>query len=582
MKISTNYYQYNPNFGAINLSAAEIDTSAKIIKKLKNKKLPAQEYQNLQRNLFNILSPKILNEAKAKANFFYIADDVYSEMSLMFSEFIHNLSKRDSLELLINKINKFRPSKNSIKSKYMHKTLDVSVSRFDRKTKRVDIITEKDLPAPKSAIDIEKDVNKLDNIIDKEELSDITKSRMKDRVRGAIYKDIADKDNVHKTSARRSIKKGILKLQQNSGSIPPKIAEKVKMLSIIMECSEAEILKAFLKDVDLPTMDLEILTQNIENAVNLLKCTKKEFIKAGLRFPQLFHIKTETIMTNIQESAKAFQCSEEEFIVLGLKEARLFYSKPETLHKRVKELAAKLDCTEQDIAKLFFRAPSLFFQTTKTLITKMKESRKAFQCTQKEFIKTVFKQPQLLYLNTETMLQNMTETARLIGIDREKFIKTALKQPQLLEQKPQTIFNNVTESAKLIGCTEQEFIKQALGQPCLFCQKPETNARKTKISNYYRRLKNIPPQNNVLQVSDKKLYNHVIGLLIKREELKSSNCSKINVLKFNLEAYLKTNPGTCFNITIPNDEIVPEFIKYVQNTSLEILGKNIFEFNILE
>lgn len=250
------------------------------------------------------------------------------------------------------------------------------------------------------------------------------------------------------------------------------------------------------------------------------------------------------------------------------------------MHKRVEKLAAKLNCSEQDIIKLFFKAPSLFFQSTKTLISKMNSAKKAFKSTQKEFIKTIHKQPQLLYLNTETMIQNITDTANLLGIPKEKLIKTALKQPQLFEQKPQTILYNVTESAKLIGCPEQEFIKQAFGQPCLFCQKPETNSRKTKIANYYRKLKNLPPQNSVAQVSDKKLYNLVIGLLIKGEELKVSNKSKINVFRFNLEKYLKSNPDINFNIKIPNDEIVPGFIKYVQDTSLKILGRNIFEFEI--
>ena len=287
-------------------------------------------------------------------------------------------------------------------------------------------------------------------------------------------------------------------------------------------------------------------------------------------------------MKNIRESAKVLQCKQEEYITLGLKEPRLFYSKPETIKQRIEELANGLDCTEQEIIMLMFRAPILNFHAPQTLMTKVKESQKAFGCTREEFIKTVFKQPRLLYLNTETMMQNITETANLLGVAKEILMKKALKQPQLFEQKPQTILNNVIGTANLIRCTKQDFVKQALAQPCLFCQKPETNARKANIANYYRKLKNIPFQNSISQVSDKKLYNQIIGLLIKREELKIFNESKINVFKFNLETYLKSNQDMNFYFEIPNDEIVPEFIKYVQDTSVRLIGKNIFEFRITD
>lgn len=581
MKISTNYYQNYPNFKAINLSAEELSQSEKLIRKLKNKRASTNEHQTWKRNLFNIFKIHLHDEAKIKTNFFYIKDDVFAELSLMFAEFMNSIQKNDSLEILINKINEFRPSKYSIKPEFLHKSLDVNVSRFNHDLKRVDMVTEENLPTPKSAVDVENDINKLDKIIDDGNLSLVTKNRMKERVRGAKYKEIAAQENVHKTSARRSIRKGILKIQQDWGIIPPEITDKVKDFANILDCSESEILKAALKDIDLLYMDTKILTENIDNSINLLKCTKKEFIKAGLRYPQLLHIKQETILANIQESAKVFQCSQEEYIALGLKEPRLFYSRPETMQQRIKELAKGLDCTEQEIIKLLYKAPILNFHTPQTLINKVKESKKAFQCTKKEFIKTVFKQPQLLYLNKETMMQNITETANLLGIPKEKLIKTALKQPQLFEQNPQTILHNVTESVRLIGCTKQDFIKHALAQPCLFCQKPETNSRKADIANYYRKLKNIPPQNTISQVSDKKLYNPIIGLLIQREELKTFNKSKINVFKFNLENYLKSNPDCQFSFEIPNDKIVDGFIKYVQDTSVNSLGKNVFEFKVI-
>ncbi len=585
MKLSTNYYQnYTnyPNFRAVKLSAEEFNKSEKIIRNLKNKRVLSSEYQTWKKDLFNIFSAHILSEAKHKAKIFYITEDVFAELSLMFAEFVHNIAKTDSLEILINKIDEFRPSRNSLKPEFMYKSLDLNFSRFIHDIKRVDMITEENLPSPKSAVDIEKDVNRLDKIIDEEDLSTVTKSRMKARVRGAKYKDIADKENVHKTSARRSVRKGILKIQQSNGVIPPEIEEKVKIFSQLLDCSEAEILKAALKDIDLLYMDLKILNQNIDNSVDLLKCTKKDFIKAGLRFPQIFHIKAETIMTNIQEATKIFQCQQEEYMALGLKEPRLFYTKPETINQRIKELSRGLDCTEQEIKDLLLRAPILNFHAPQTLISKVKAAKKAFNCTQAEFIRTVFKQPQLLYLNLDTMLQNITETAKLLDMSKEILMKKALKQPQLFEQKPQTILDNVMGSARLIGCTKQEFIRQSLAQPCLFCQKPETNARKANIANYYRKLKNVPFQNTVAQVSDKKLYNQIIGLLIKREELKIFNESKINVCKFKLDKYLKSNSQINFYFEIPDDEIVDGFIKYVQDTSVKLLGKNIFEFQVMK
>ena len=51
---------------------------------------------------------------------------------------------------------------------------------------------------------------------------------------------------------------------------------------------------------------------------------------------------------------------------------------------------------------------------------------------------------------------------------------------------------------------------------------------------------------------------------------------------FNLKNFIKAFENRTFSFEIPKDEAAENFIRFVQETSINTIGKNIFEFKITE
>lgn len=612
-----NKVQNDVNFRAIKLSETDLMKSSQIFGKLLNTEISQKEKALSQAALYNILKPYLEQEAKIKMRLQYMFAETLSEISLKFSELLYDINKYPSIAMFIEQLDNFKPTKDSVKSCYIHSSLDENAFRDNNKVKKIDNVTEKDLPNPTSAIVIDETKRKLNKIIEKSPISEIQKNRMKTRATGMKYKEIASQDGVSKSAAYFSIKQSIHKIQYENGNLPQEIVERLKTTAAMLECDINTFMKAVLKSsaTALFTLDPEIIKRNVQENSEKLGCTfeeftraalkqpslfyqkpetiinnvtesskqfgftKKEFVNAALKQPGLFQLKAETIMKNLTDSAKFFDCTIKEFTKIALIQPQLFYQKPETLINNIKESSKLLKCSVEKYVKIGLKQPSLFFTKPITLLKNIEKSSELLRCSFEDFVKAGLKQPNLFYQKPETLMDNATKSSELLNCSFEKFVKAGLQQPQLFCLKPETLLKNVTESAQILGCSIEDFTETCLKQPSLFCMKPETLGKKLKLENYYRKLQNKDVTNKLARFdSDKKVYSKILGILIKNADKNSIK----NVNDYDLEQFLKANQDKTFSLEIPQDEVAEDFIKFVQETSIKTIGKNIFEFKIVE
>ena len=557
MNISSIQTYRNPNFRAIHLSAKEAQFAANNIEALINisveeskslkPSLKINEKKVLKNKLFSIFDKHLKKEAMSKTYKFHDYYDVLAELYLKFSEFLNDIQKNPTLELLIKKLNEFKPSAEAYKFEPICTSLDMKLCNSEHIETRADRITEEDLPKPKSAIEKENDKERLDTLFYKTNLSQVVERRIQKRMKGQTFKDIAKEENVSDITVWESVRKGILKIQlDNNLSIPERYSDRIKELALILQCSENDAEKIVLKHTNLLSKNIEIIKINIKKSSELLGCTEQEFIKISLRDPTLLNLTPQTIKENIKNSAIMLNCSEEDFIKAGMKQPCLFYYKSETLKNNVNKSAELLDCSTED------------------------------------FVKAALKIGTLFYLKPENLKNNAQMSAKLLNISETEFIKMALRQPPLFNLKPETIKHNAEEMAKIFHIPLEKYVKQFSTRPSTFCRKPENLKKKIQINNYFQKIKKEPLQNNILLISDDKLYSRILAYLI--QQLKDKNLEKFVKVRreFDLEAFVKSNADKDFSFEIPADEVAEDFVKFVQEASVKAIGKNIFEFKITE
>lgn len=291
--------EHNASFRAIQLSEIDMQKSRKIFNILSTALISETEKSRAKTKLFNIFDSYIKSEAKTKTKYFNIFKDVLSEMYLKFAE-IMNDAKNCTCESIIEKLNEYKPSKDTIKPEYVHRTLNVSIYNDSGKKQKIDILTEKSLPVPESAIVNDKYRRKIDTTIDNSSVSDKIKKRLRERANGKIYKDIAASENVSVKSIGHTIRKAIIQIQHKYGILPPDIIERAKHISKYLGCSE------------------------------------EDFIRAGMNTPGLFYKTFENYDRNIERMSEFLGCTPKEYIEKYLTNSNVFCSKPEALEKRIK------------------------------------------------------------------------------------------------------------------------------------------------------------------------------------------------------------------------------------------------------
>lgn len=574
--------QYNPNFCSIKLSAKEAEKAEIYLHKLADSGLNIKEKQVFKNYLFGIFDKHLQTEAYTKAKGSHIFKEVLSEMYLKFSELLYDIKSNQTPDTIINDLNDYKPSKDTLKSEYIHQSLDENVYWDKDLLKRVDCITTKDLPAPKSSEYLDKIRARILKAVEHENISPIIKSRIESRLKGVKYRQISESDNISRTSAQRSVSKGVLKIQYGNDNIPKLYKEKAKIISDLLNCTENEIIKAGLKNPSIFSMKPETITQNVKELCSNFNCEEQKWVKIGLKYPDLLLQKPETLMNNVKESSTLLNCRERDFIKTCFKLPSLFYLKPESLYKHVQETSKMLNCTEQEYIRASLRQPQLLCQKPETLIKNVRETSKKLECSEAEFIKAAIVEPALFCFKPETVAKYFKEAVNYLNCSEKDFLTAALKYPKLFIIKPDTLIKNTNSATQNLNLIKPEFVKIALTKPYLFCVNSESLIKKLKVENYYRKIKNEELKKYPNKDSEQVVYKRIIAFLIQKSNIEGTETFVRTKKDFDLNEFVKTFADREFSFEIPQDEVAEDFIKFVQETSIKTIGKNIFEFKIME
>ena len=143
--------QQSPNFKKIRLSEKEAANATIGINKLLDLNIKPIEAKAIKNELFSIFNPHLISEAKQKTGQTNIYQEVLAEIYLNFSEFLNDISHNPTLEIIVDKINKYWPSIDTKKSEYIYQSLDTNIYWDNNMKKTIDRITAKDLPVPQSS-----------------------------------------------------------------------------------------------------------------------------------------------------------------------------------------------------------------------------------------------------------------------------------------------------------------------------------------------------------------------------------------------------------------------------------------------
>ena len=182
----------------------------------------------------------------------------------------------------------------------------------------------------------------------------------------------------------------------------------------------------------------------------------------------------------------------------------------------------------------------------------------------------------------ETILRNVKESSEILNCTEKKFIQVALRCPKLFYLRATTLLRKAQETSKSFGCSTYEYIKIALDYPHLLCQNSNTIGEKLKVENYYRKIKNEEPKKVPCKVSKEFVYKNILIYLLQKAKIEGTEDFIKRKQNFNLTNFIKAFESQTFSLQIPKDEVAKDFVKFVQETSVNTIGKNIFEFKITE
>ena len=574
--------QYNTNFCAIQLSEKEAKIAASHLSELFDINAAYIKKQALKNDLFNIFNKHLKREAAIKTNKFYIFKDVLSEIYLKFSEQLNDIKNYHSLDIFINKLNEYKPSKNTVKSEYIHSSLDADIYTDNSLLKRLDRITSEDLPSPKSAEYLDSVKARINKIIEKRKLSPIVKERIKARLNGIKYKDIAQKGNINIDVAKRSVQKGVLRLQYENGVISKNYIEKAKAIAPVFNCDTETAVKIMLKNPAVVSDKPETIMQNIRDIAKLFNCSEEKIIKISVKYLDICFQRPETLLNNVRKSAELLGCEQGEFMKVCFRFPPLFYLKPESVLKNVEQACIAFNCKKEDYVRTTLRQPQLFCQKFETLMSNIRRSAANISCSTDKLIQAALIEPAIFCLKPDTIAKNYKKKISYLKCSEKEFIDTALKNPKLLIIRPDTLINNAKQTAKYLGLIEQKFHQIAITKPYLFFQNPESLYKKLKVENYYRKIKNEEPKEYPNKESEQSVYKKIIAFLIQKSKIKETEEFVKTKRNFDLIAFIKAFENKHFVFEIPEDEIADDFIYFIRRISMETIGKNIFEFNIIK
>ena len=563
-------------FRAISLNEREKAKSDKLISELNT----ARNKEQVKSNLLKVFDKHIQNEATQKAGGLYYREDVLQKMYLEFLEIIES-GKQFTTETLINVLNTMKPDKNEIKEvhQFGRSSLNERI-RNDSKQTIEDKITYDKLPVylrPATDKEREKYLKKIEQLVDKAELTEREKKFLKEKISGKTFKQIAKEYDRGETLTQRIVHNAIAKIQDKSGVLPEMYNDFAEALISKYELNipKDDIKKVLLNNTHLLAYPQDTLLQNTDEIAKLLVIDTKSCAKIAIKRPQLFYTKPETLKNTITKTAMLLGTDIKAYIKAGLRRPTIFTQKPETIVKNIKEASMLFKIEPEIYTYAALRQPILFAQKPQTALKNITRTSMLLKIEPMNFINAALKTPQLFSQKPETIAKNIIEGAKLLNIEPEIYTKAALRQPPIFVLKPTTIAESIKRTANLLEIEPKNFIKTALKYPQLFCLKPESIVKKVRIIQYYNKIqnKNFNKITTSLQ-ADSYLYEKILTYLVKKAD---GLRSIINRKEF--REYLRKNNKT-YHLEIPDNELAKEFIRFAEEFAEKNLGKQIFYFKI--
>ena len=563
-------------FRAISLNEREKAKSDKLISELNT----ARNKEQVKSNLLKVFDKHIQNEATQKAGGLYYREDVLQKMYLEFLEIIES-GKQFTTETLINVLNTMKPDKNEIKEvhQFGRSSLNERI-RNDSKQTIEDKITYDKLPVylrPATDKEREKYLKKIEELVDKAELTEREKKFLKEKISGKTFKQIAKEYDRGETLTQRIVHNAIAKIQDKSGVLPEMYNDFAEALISKYELNipKDDIKKVLLNNTHLLAYPQDTLLQNTDEIAKLLVIDTKSCAKIAIKRPQLFYTKPETLKNTITKTAMLLGIDIKAYTKAGLRRPTIFTQKPETIVKNIKEASMLFKIEPEIYTYAALRQPILFAQKPQTALKNITRTSMLLKIEPKNFINAALKTPQLFSQKPETIAKNIVEGAKLLNIEPEIYTKAALRQPPIFVLKPTTIAESIKRTANLLEIEPKNFIKTALKYPQLFCLKPESIVKKVRIIQYYNKIqnKNFNKITTSLQ-ADSYLYEKILTYLVKKAD---GLRSIINRKEF--REYLRKNNKT-YHLEIPDNELAKEFIRFAEEFAEKNLGKQIFYFKI--
>ena len=563
-------------FRAISLNEREKAKSDKLISELNT----ARNKEQVKSNLLKVFDKHIQNEATQKAGGLYYREDVLQKMYLEFLEIIES-GKQFTTETLINVLNTMKPDRNEIKE--VHQFGRSSLSKRIRNNSKQTIgdkITYDKLPVylrPATDKEREKYLKKIEELVDKTELTEREKKFLKEKISGKTFKQIAKEYDRGETLTQRIVHNAIAKIQDKSGVLPEMYNDFAEALISKYELNipKDDIKKVLLNNTHLLAYPQDTLLQNTDEIAKLLVIDTKSCAKIAIKRPQLFYTKPETLKNTITKTAMLLGTDIKAYIKAGLRRPTIFTQKPETIVKNIKEASMLFKIEPEIYTYAALRQPILFAQKPQTALKNITRTSMLLKIEPMNFINAALKTPQLFSQKPETIAKNIIEGAKLLNIEPEIYTKAALRQPPIFVLKPTTIAESIKRTANLLEIEPKNFIKTALKYPQLFCLKPESIVKKVRIIQYYNKIqnKNFNKITTSLQ-ADSYLYEKILTYLVKKAD---GLRSIINRKEF--REYLRKNNKT-YHLEIPDNELAKEFIRFAEEFAEKNLGKQIFYFKI--
>lgn len=579
MKIEPTYNNtYYPSFRAIKLSDTEMLRAKTVIEScIDNLNIEIQK--NIWTRLYNIFRPHIEKEAASKSGKFCIYSDVLSELKVLFFETLNDIKLNDgTVKKLITVINEYTPTKDTMKAKYLYKSLDNGASLTNGTFINSENTTNTRLPNPDSAATKEEYRNKLAETIDDKILTAKEKARMKAKGNGKSMAAIARDENVNPSVVQNSIKKGILKIQKKNGQIPVNYKETAVQFAESLGCTTEDALSFICKMPQIKYLSLTNIWNHISGCSNLLNIPKERYIKLGIQKPNYFCYNHETKAQNIQDCSEIMHCTYDFYIKLCKKDPSLSNIKPKTLQKYLNDKTKLFGCPPGDMIKTTNRMPAFIYTKLSTMKKYIKKLTEVLQCSREEAIDFIMEQPSAMFYKKSLLKKRIKDGAKILGCTEEEFAKLCLKQQTLITLSTETLKTHVEDTSKLLGCTKEAFIELCKTRPTLLCMNPELLKQKNDILNYYKKIKNEATSTTLLSLdSTNTLYMRILAYLLNK-----NYDAKINIMYSNkyMPEYLK-QADKIYKLKIPDDTAAKGFTDFVQEYSTKILGKNIFEFEII-